>query len=497
MTIQLSLVAGLTIALSVLHPSDSVATPPAQEEGVVSVEASQADTSLTAPTDTTCITLEQALQIALSENTSVKIADKEVERTQYAKKGTYASLFPQVDGSASFQRTIEKQVMYMDFDMSSLTGGSEGETGGTESGSTGGSGSSADGLEVGRWNTFSAGITASMPLVNAQLWESLKISGQDVELAVEKARSSRLEMVTQVKQAYFQVLFAKESAKVYKEVYDNALANYEKIKLRYDVKSASELDLARSLTTLANAIPNMYDSQNAVTLALWQLKAVMGVDLDLNIDTEGELHDYADEMNILYHEDELSLEHNSSLRQLAIQAEQLASSVKSAQYAYLPSLSVGFAYQYSAMANDFEFSNYRWTPYSYVGFTLSIPIFSGGKRLNNVRSAKVQATELDLQRVETERQLKISIRQNINSMESAMRSFEAADKALESARKSYDITLASYEVGGSTYTDLSDAQLALTQASLTAGQAIYNYLTAKASLEGVLGNDFLEENEND
>lgn len=497
MTIQLSLVAGLTIALSVLHPSDSVATPPAQEEGVVSVEASQADTSLTAPTDTTCITLEQALQIALSENTSVKIADKEVERTQYAKKGTYASLFPQVDGSASFQRTIEKQVMYMDFDMSSLTGGSEGETGGTESGSTGGSGSSADGLEVGRWNTFSAGITASMPLVNAQLWESLKISGQDVELAVEKARSSRLEMVTQVKQAYFQVLFAKESAKVYKEVYDNALANYEKIKLRYDVKSASELDLARSLTTLANAIPNMYDSQNAVTLALWQLKAVMGVDLDLNIDTEGELHDYADEMNILYREDELSLEHNSSLRQLAIQAEQLASSVKSAQYAYLPSLSVGFAYQYSAMANDFEFSNYRWTPYSYVGFTLSIPIFSGGKRLNNVRSAKVQATELDLQRVETERQLKISIRQNINSMESAMRSFEAADKALESARKSYDITLASYEVGGSTYTDLSDAQLALTQASLTAGQAIYNYLTAKASLEGVLGNDFLEENEND
>lgn len=497
MTIQLSLVAGLTLALSVLHPSDSVATPPAQEEGVVSVEASQADTSLTAPTDTTCITLEQALQIALSENTSVKIADKEVERTQYAKKGTYASLFPQVDGSASFQRTIEKQVMYMDFDMSSLTGGSEGETGGTESGSTGGSGSSADGLEVGRWNTFSTGITASMPLFNAQLWESLKISGQDVELAVEKARSSRLEMVTQVKQAYFQVLFAKESAKVYKEVYDNALANYEKIKLRYDVKSASELDLARSLTTLANAIPNMYDSQNAVTLALWQLKAVMGVDLDLNIDTEGELHDYADEMNILYREDELSLEHNSSLRQLAIQAEQLASSVKSAQYAYLPSLSVGFAYQYSAMANDFEFSNYRWTPYSYVGFTLSIPIFSGGKRLNNVRSAKVQATELDLQRVETERQLKISIRQNINSMESAMRSFEAADKALESARKSYDITLASYEVGGSTYTDLSDAQLALTQASLTAGQAIYNYLTAKASLEGVLGNDFLEENEND
>lgn len=474
----------------------------------VGYAATDNDVQVTAPadsirTDTTRISLEQALQIALSENVSVKVADKEVERAQYAKKGSYASLFPQIDGSASFQRTIEKQVMYMDFDMSSIMGGGSGEAGSgdPESGESGSattpSSSSSDksggGMEVGRWNTFAAGVNASLPVVNFQLWESLRISGQDVELAVEKARSSRIEMVTQVKKAYFQVLFAKEAAAVYKEVYDNALMNYEKIKMRYDVKSASELDLARSLTSLANAIPNMYDSQNNVTLALWQLKALMGVNLDMNIDTEGSLHDYAAEMTILYQDEELSLEHNSTLKQLAIQAEQLASNVKANQYAYLPSLSVAFVYQFNAMANDFNFSNYRWTPYSYVGVSLNIPIFSGGKRLNNVRAAKVQASELDLQRVETERQFRISIRQNINSMESAMRSFEAADQALESARKSYDITLASYEIGGCTYTDLNDARLALTQASLTAGQAVYNYLTAKAGLEGVLGNDFLEE----
>lgn len=470
--------------------------------GTACYGAADNNTQVTTPadsiqTDTTRISLEQALQIALSENVSVKVADKEVERAQYAKKGSYASLFPQIDGSASFQRTIEKQVMYMDFDMSSIMGGSSTDTESGESGSTATSSSSSSdkggGMEVGRWNTFAAGVNASLPVVNFQLWESLKISGQDVELAIEKARSSRIEMVTQVKKAYFQVLFAKEAAAVYKEVYDNALMNYEKIKMRYDVKSASELDLARSLTSLANAIPNMYDSQNNVTLALWQLKALMGVDLDMNIDTEGSLHDYASEMTSLYRDEELSLEHNSTLKQLTIQAEQLASNVKSNQYAYLPSLSVAFVYQFSAMANDFNFSNYRWTPYSYVGVSLNIPIFSGGKRLNNVRAAKVQANELDLQRVETERQLRISIRQNINSMESAIRSFDAADQALESARKSYDITLASYEIGGCTYTDLNDAQLALTQASLTAGQAVYNYLTAKAGLEGVLGNDFLEE----
>ncbi len=445
----------------------------------------------------TFITLDQALEIALSENVSVKVADKEIERSEYAKRGTYASLFPQIDGSASFQRTIEKQVMYMDFDMSSLTGGgSAGSTSGSSSSESSESGTGG-GLEVGRWNTFSAGVSASMPIINAQLWQSLHISGQDVELAVEKARSSRLEMVSQVKNAFYAVLLAKESRDVYKDVYDNALANYEKTKLKYEAQKASDLDMARSATTLANAVPNMYDSENSVALALWQLKAVMGVDLDEDIDVAGELYDYADDMSTLYSEADLNLDGNSSLRQLAIQAEQLAATVRMQKYSTLPSLSLAFSYNYSAMANDFKFSNYRWTPYSYVGLSLNVPIFSGGKYHHNIKAAQVQAEELDLQRAESERQIKISIRQNINSMESALHSFDAADKALESAQKAYDITQQSYEVGSSTLTDLNDAQLALVQAKMTTAQSIYNYLTAKTNLEQTLGLDVNNTEEND
>ena len=90
------------------------------------------------------ITLDQALQIALSENVSVKVADKEIERTGFAKKGTYASLFPQIDISGAYQRTIKKQVMYMDFDMSSIGGGMPGGDG------EAGEGSSDTPSEIGR-----------------------------------------------------------------------------------------------------------------------------------------------------------------------------------------------------------------------------------------------------------------------------------------------------------------------------------------------------------
>lgn len=452
--------------------------------------AEAADSSKTA---TKVISIEQALEIALSENASVKVADMEVLRTGYARKGSYASLFPQIDGNAAYQRTIKKQVMYMDFDMPGM-GGGEGEGDSSSSSSSSSSAAAGGGFEVGRWNTWSAGVSASMPLVNAQLWQSLKISDMDVELAVEKARSSKLEMVKQVKQAYFACLLAKEAFGVYKSVYENALANLEQTQRKYNAQKASELDLARAKTSLANAIPNVFDAENSVVLSLWQLKAVMGVDLSEEIDVDGTLLDYDDELlEVSVCMEQPDLSGNSSLRQLDIQAQQLAASIKAQEYASLPSIALSFSYSINAMTNDFKFNTYRWSPYSYVGLSLQVPIFAGGKRANAVRQARVQADELAVQAQETERQLRIAIRQCLNTMDTAVKSYSSALSAVESAAKAYDIASKSYSVGKNTLTDLNDAQLALTQARLTSSQAVYNYLVAKANLESHIGADFTNE----
>ena len=464
--------------------------------------AQETDTTQTA----TVITLDDALKIALSENASVRVADMEIERTGYARKGTYASLFPQIDLTGSFQRTIKKQVMYMDMDMSSIMGG--GDEPGAGDGTSGGTGSEAGsgegapslgggGIEVGRWNSYSGGVTAAMPIVNAQLWKSIRLSAKDVELAVEKARSSRLDMVTQVKQAYYGVLLAKEALNVYKDVYDNAVRNFEQTRLRYNAQKASELDFTRAKSTVASAIPNVYNAESSVILALWQLKAVMGVDLDQNIDVAGTIGDYASEMTCDQTlGGDISLEYNTTMRQLAIQAEQLAMNIKIQKFAYIPTLSANFAFLETAMTNDFKFSNYRWTPYSYVGLSLNIPIFSGGKRLNAVRQAKVQASQLGVQMDDTERQLKIGIRQYLNTMETQMKSFSAAEEAVNTAAKAYGIAEKSYNVGRSTITELNDAQLALTQARLGVSQTVYEFVVAKSNLEKIMGYDFIDDEGN-
>ncbi|MBQ2452459.1 MAG: TolC family protein [Bacteroidales bacterium] len=422
---------------------------------------------------TTLLTLEDALKIALSESETVKIADKEVERTGYAKKGAYASLFPQIDLSGSYQRTLIKN------DIRAMMGSDNAMT------------SMMKDTKIGSSNTFSLGATAAMPLVNAALWKSLKISGQSVELAVEKARGSRLNLVAQVKQAYYSAQLAKEVFNVYKDVYENAKQNYVLTELKYNAQKASELEMSTAKTSLANAIPNMYNAESNVILALWQLKAVIGMSLDEPIDVVGGLKEYSSEMIVADNAEDLSLDQNTTMRQLAIQADQLLETVKLRQLAYAPTLAIAANFTYSSVSND-PIKNLDWFPYSYAGLSLSIPIFSGGKRLNDVRQARNQYQQMQLQVQNTEKQMRILVRQKLASMETAIKAYHASQDALQSAQKAYDIAAKSYEVGRATLTQLNDAQLALTQSQLGVNQNVFNFISAKAELESVLGEDMNE-----
>ena len=192
-----------------------VAAVPAQaQENVEATPATQQDGPLV-------LTLDQALQIALSENPTVKIADKTIEAKKYAKRGTYAALWPDISASGAWQHNLKKPSFHI-----------MGQT-----------------MEVGTFNNVSAGVTAAMPLINAQLWKSLKLSAMDVELAVEQARSSRIDMIEQVSKAFYQVLLAKDSYNVYKRVYDNAVENHKIVEKRYAVGQVSEYDFIRSQVT--------------------------------------------------------------------------------------------------------------------------------------------------------------------------------------------------------------------------------------------------------
>lgn len=426
------------------------------------------------------IDLKKAIEIALSENPTVKVADKEIEKKKYAQKGSYAALFPQVNFSADYNRTLKKQVMYLD----GIGGGSgEGE-------STPGGESAADmskGIEVGRANNWSTGFNASLPLVAPTLWKSLSISALDVELAVEQSRSSKIVMVNQIKKGFYAVLLASDSYTVFKESYDNAMQNYVDIKNKYDQGLVAEYDLIRADVTVKNSEPNMLQAENALVLAHWQLKALMGVDLEMVISCEGQLNDFEPELFGDYLATDTSLVNNSDLKQIELQTQQLKKTLDMQKFEYLPTLSLTGMYQWSSMNNDFKFKDYRWNPYSTVGVSLSIPIFSGGKKLYTIKQTKTSIIQTNLQQQDTERNLKLAVKQQMDNMKTCVKRFDAAQKGVEQAIKGYAISQKRYDTGAGTLLEMNDSELALTQARLNFNQSIYDYMIAKAEIEKIIG----------
>lgn len=415
--------------------------------------------------DTLHLTLNDALKIALSENRTLKIADMEVIKKGYARKGTYASLFPQIDFSTNYQRTIKKQVLVM----------------GDQS------------ITIGTDNTWSTGFSASMPLVNVPLWKSVQITGQDVELAVEKARGSKIDLIEQVKQSFFAVLLAKDSYEVYKENFLTAIENLKVVKDKYSAGKTSRYDLLTAEVAVRNAEPNMYSAQGNIVVTLWQLKAVLGLDLNNEIVCDGNLKDYENELallaesNIVLDEDALSLTKNSTLKQLEIQDAQLHKTYQSQLAKYYPTLSGTISYNWNAMTNTFKFNQFNWTPYSVAGISLNIPIFSGGQRYYALKQTKVQREQMALQIAEARKNLEVSITQSLSNLETSTKQYEAAKKSIESAEQGNAIAQKRYEIGSGTLLEMQNSQLALMQSRLNLNSSIYNYLVTKSSLDKILG----------
>ena len=259
--------------------------------------------------------------------------------------------------------------------------------------------------------------------------------------------------------------------------------------MRYDVGSVSEYDLISSNVSVQNAEPNVFEAENSVMLTLWQLKALLGLDLQMDIDVEGSLMDFKAAMDEVYALSQLDLTDNTTMKQFDLQESMLNRALEIKKLANVPTLSVNAAYLYTALGNDGKFGNKEaWNPYAYAGVQLNIPIFAGLSRRSATRQARLDLSNLQLQRENTERQLRVAMVQSLNSMQTSIKQFNSANATVEQAQRGYEISVKRYEVGKGTLVEIDNSQLALTQAELSRNSSIYNFLTSKVALDKILGN---------
>ncbi len=423
--------------------------------------------------DTISLSLPQAITIALSENPTIKIANKEIKRVEYNKKEKYGALLPNVSLGLSYARSLKKQKMFF---------------------SIPGMPSNPDGIEVGQDNTFNGstnGLMATLPLFAPALWQSINMSELDMELALESARSSKIALVNQVSKAYYAILMAQDSYNVLKRTYENSTENNRIVQNKFKQGVVSEFESIRAEVQLRNVGANLSAAENGVELTRLQLKMLMGVGMDQEIKIEGSLADYENKMySDVLKIDTTTLAENSDLKQFDIKSRQLNQSVKLQRASWMPTLSASFNYNYMSYANDdiLFTGDQRWFPTSNVGIMLSIPLFQGGQRYFKDKQLQIQVDELKDQKLNLKRSLELQAMSYINNIEKAMKLIESNKVALSQAEKAMTISQKRYEVGAGTYLDVANAELAYQQSGLAYNQAIYDYLSAKTDLEKLLGN---------
>ncbi|MBQ2787104.1 MAG: TolC family protein [Bacteroidaceae bacterium] len=410
------------------------------------------------------LTLDRAVELALSENPTIKVAEQEIQLKEVSKKEAWQNLLPSVtiDGTISYNIKVAEIKTSM--------------------------GSFKMGMDDS--NTWNGAINVSLPLYAPAAYRTITMTKRDIELAVEKSRGSKIDLINQVTKAFYQLMLAQDSYEVLMQNYKQAELNYDIVKAKFEQGSVSEYDKISSEVQLRSAWPNVVSGQNAVELAKLQLKVLMGITADVDIVTDDKLINYEDEMQKTTIEaSNLSLDNNSTLRQIDLNGELLNQTRKMLKTNFHPTIALVGSYQYQSMSNtNWEINNYNWSNASSLTLSLSIPLFKASN-FTKLKSNKIQQWQLAENRLNTERMLRMQAQSYLDNMTASAEQLQSNKQAVELAKKGLQISQKRYDVGKGTILELNNSQVSLTNVQLTYNNSIYEYLVAKSELNTVLGKE--------
>ena len=418
----------------------------------------------TASTDTLSLSVDQCVAIALDENPTIKIADMEITRVDYSKRETIGQLFPNISFSAAYSRTLAKQTMYMN------------------------NGGQTMAIKMGRDNTHNAGFNATLPIVSVALWKSIKLSDNQILQNIEAARTSRISLINQVKNAYYALLLAYDSYAVLLENHATAKVNADIYEKKFRNGTASEFDVLRSSVAVKNIEPSIIEAENSIRSLELQLKVLMGMDVAQGIKPSASLSDYKSSMyaDVMALNTDLSM--NSDLRKLDLQTDYLKKVVDVQKAGWYPTIAASIGYNWYSMSDGSPFKNFNWSPNSSVGISLSWTLFNGAQRYYKQKQAELSYKEMAWQRDNLNRSLEMQRQIQLDNIQKNVKQIETCTASVEQAVKANQIQEKSFKIGASTYLDLRDSEDALMSSKLAYYQAIYNFLVAKSDLELLLGN---------
>ncbi|MGB2578498.1 outer membrane protein TolC [Elusimicrobium simillimum] len=408
----------------------------------------------------TPITIEEAVQIALDNNTTIKdaVKNRDIYRAQVKEFRSY--MFPTLSVSGTYTYNNERQAAFFN--------GAK--------------------MEMGSDNSLAVGADA-----NWVLWSGGKIrSGYTIAKKTEASAEFSLQSVRdqiekEVTSMCYAIILSNAVARVQQGHLDIANQTLKEMKLKYDQGLSSNLDLLSQEVTVANIEPLVIQAHNTFEVGNLQLKKLLNKDPEDEVYLAWDVAMDVPEVKDLAQLYDLAAESRPDLRAAALRVEITKKDITLARSEHFPQL-IAFANKYYNGQSDGVWpdntENY-WS--SAFGLKMNFPLFEGF-RVNSVVQQKKLAYEQAQQDYDyMKREVRISIKSAWLNFGEAKKRMASGDTVIKQSKQNLDSMTKRYRAGLASRLELDDAVVALTNAQLQYVQAVHDAFNALADLRFSVG----------
>lgn len=455
------------------------------------------------------LTLDEAVRIAESQSEAVKIARAGVERAHGQQWQARSQYFPQLNGSASYTRTLASQFQNIgggapavdttkppapaapcDQYLRDATATTDERLAGLEDASRCALGqnpfSSFGNLGFGAKNQYNLGLTFSQNLfAGGRIIAQNRVANAGRRSADIELTAQRAQLQLDVTQSYFDAALADrlvalaESSAVQTE---NVLRQTQ---LARNVGNVSEFELLRAQVSSANQRPIVIQRRSDREVAYLRLKQLLNIPLDEQVTLTTAVDDSAAANAALARlgvEGDTAAIDRATVRQAAEAINAQRGLLRVAKAEYLPSLALTSSYgkvafPLNGLPQSGEFRT-NWT----IGVAAQMPLFTGGRLRGDRMVAEANLREAQARFDQVREFAALDARVTINNLQQARAAWEASLGTAEQAQRAYSIATVRYKEGISTQIELNDARILLEQAVANRALAARNLQVARVKL---------------
>ena len=418
-----------------------------QQSLIEAVQSKQYDNQLT-------LTLKEAQQYAVEHNRSLQNASLDVKKARAQRWQTIAAMLPQVDANAMYTNMFKYS---MEMGMFAIT----------------------------MPDYITAGVTASMGL-NGQAIVGALLNNLAIEMQDINREQSESELRANVMNAYMSCLVLESVV----DLMDSSLVNLQKLAAQTERMvevGAAEQTQADQIRVRVNALNNNINSNKlSVFLAYNTLRVLLDVDAETNLilaDNIDNVLNAGETLSLLGADFNINNNYNYQLLEKNVDLAKL--NVHMAAWAYGPT--IGAQYQYNYRKN-FEEGGMNMTPPNMVAVSVSMPIWSSGKRAAGVTEKKIALQEARNTLSETTDNLNIQHSQLRFNLANAYETYVNENENIKVTQRVMNNVVNKYNWGAASMLELTNASNDMISAQSTYVQAVLSLVQAYVALDQFLNN---------